>query len=64
MLAVEDTEDRNHHKKVVIEGKTGARWLPLVESVPHLNNWLNKHPNRKKTPLCGVRSSRAVRPST
>jgi len=47
-LTVGDIEDRKHGKKVVIDGKTGARRLPLVESVPHLNNWLNKHPNPEK----------------
>ncbi|MCY4731924.1 tyrosine-type recombinase/integrase [Natronomonas gomsonensis] len=47
-LTVGDIEDRANGKKVVIEGKTGARRLPLVESVPHLNNWLNKHPNPEK----------------
>lgn len=47
-LTVSDIEDRTNGKKVVIEGKTGARRLPLVESVPYLNNWLNKHPNPEK----------------
>jgi site-specific recombinase XerD len=47
-LTVGDIEDRKNGKKVVIEGKTGARRLPLVESVPHLNNWLNKHPSPEK----------------
>ena len=44
-LTVGDIEDRQHGKKVVIEGKTGARRLPLVESVPYINKWLNEHPN-------------------
>jgi len=47
-LTVGDIEDRKHGKKVVIEGKTGARRLPLVESVPHINAWLSKHPNPEK----------------
>jgi len=47
-LTVGDIEDRKHGKKIVIDGKTGARRLPLVESVPHLNNWLSKHPNPEK----------------
>ncbi len=47
-LTVGDIEDRKHGKKIVIDGKTGARRVPLVESVPHLNNWLNKHPNPEK----------------
>jgi integrase len=47
-LTVGDIEDRKHGKKITIDGKTGARRLPLVESIPHLNNWLNKHPNPEK----------------
>jgi len=47
-LTVGDIEDRQHGKKITINGKTGARRIPLVESVPHLNNWLNKHPNPEK----------------
>lgn len=51
-LTVGDIEDRDHGKKVVIDGKTGSRRLPLVESVPYLNNWLNAHPNpEKESPL-------------
>lgn len=52
-LTVGDIEDKQHGKKVVIDGKTGARRLPLVESVPHLNDWLAKHPlgDDKEAPL-------------
>ncbi len=51
-LTVGDIEDRKHGKKVVIKGKTGARRLPLVESVPHINTWLSQHPSPEKgTPL-------------
>lgn len=44
-LTVSDIEDNRHGKKVVIDGKTGQRRLPLFESVPHLNSWLNRHPS-------------------
>jgi len=47
-VTVGDIEDRKHGKKVVIDGKTGSRRLPLVESVPHLNRWLSEHPNPEK----------------
>jgi ribosomal protein S27AE len=47
-LTVGDIEDRTHGKKITIEGKTGARRLPLVESVPYVNKWLNDHPNPAK----------------
>lgn len=43
-LTVGDIEDHTHGRKVVIDGKTGQRRLPLVESVPALNKWLNEHP--------------------
>lgn len=47
-LTVGAIEDRKHGKKVVIDGKTGSRRVPLVESVPHLNRWLNEHPGPEK----------------
>ncbi|WP_336364027.1 site-specific integrase [Halalkalicoccus salilacus] len=63
-LTVGDIEDRKHGKKVVIDGKTGSRRLPLVESVPHINNWLNKHPKPKKeAPLwCKIQQGDADQP--
>ncbi|WP_416839113.1 tyrosine-type recombinase/integrase [Haloferax sp. DFSO52] len=51
-LTVGDIEDRKNGRKVVIEGKTGARRIPLVESVPLINRWLSQHPNpTKNAPL-------------
>jgi len=47
-VTVGDIEDRKHGMKVTIDGKTGSRRLPLVESVPRLNKWLNEHPNPQK----------------
>lgn len=43
-LTVGDIEDHRHGMKVVIQGKTGARRIPLISSVPHLQAWLNNHP--------------------
>lgn len=47
-LTVGAIEDRKHGKKVVIDGKTGPRRLPLIESVPYINKWLNAHSNPTK----------------
>jgi len=47
-VTVGDIEDRKHGMKITIDGKTGSRRLPLVESVPHLNRWLSEHPNPEK----------------
>lgn len=48
-LTVGDIEDHDHGRKVVIEGKTGQRRLPLLESTPAINKWLNDHPDPDKT---------------
>jgi len=47
-VTVGDIEDRKHGMKITIDGKTGSRRLPLVESVPYLSKWLNEHPNPEK----------------
>lgn len=52
-LTVGSIEDRKHGLKIVVDGKTGSRRVPLIESVPYLNKWLEEHPNRdkKESPL-------------
>lgn len=44
-LKIEDLEDYEHGKKIVIEGKTGARRAPLISSVPYIQAWINSHPD-------------------
>jgi len=52
-LTIRSIEDHKHGFKIVVEGKTGARRLPLIESVPYLQQWLEEHPERenKDAPL-------------
>jgi len=52
-LTVGSIEHREHGLKIVVDGKTGSRRIPLIESVPYLNKWLEEHPNRedKDAPL-------------
>lgn len=45
-LQVDSFEERENGKKIVINGKTGPRRLPLIESIPHVNRWLSEHPRR------------------
>jgi site-specific recombinase XerD len=47
-LEVGAIEDQNKGRKVVIDGKTGARRLPLIYCVLRLNKWLNQHPDPTK----------------
>lgn len=52
-LSIGSIEDREHGYKIVVDGKTGSRRIPIIESIPYLNEWLNEHPNRenKNAPL-------------
>ncbi len=52
-LTIGSIEDHKHGYKLVVDGKTGSRRLPLIESVPYLNKWLEEHPDRenKESPL-------------
>lgn len=46
-LQVSHIEETTLGKQVVVSGKTGSRRLLLLESEPHLNTWLDTHPNRR-----------------
>jgi len=58
-LTVGDIEDHKHGRKVVIDGKTGPRRLPLLEATPAINAWLNDHPDpTKDAPMwCQLRAA-------
>ncbi|KXA96730.1 hypothetical protein AKJ37_04570 [candidate division MSBL1 archaeon SCGC-AAA259I09] len=45
-LKVGSFKERRHGKKILIKGKTGPRRLPLITSMPHVNDWLSNHPRR------------------
>ena len=51
-LRVGDIEDGPIGKRVIVMGKTGARRLLLIESEPHVTQWLEHHPDpRPDRPL-------------
>lgn len=45
-LRVGSLEDHKYGMKVIVSGKTGARRLILIESVPYILDWLKAHPHR------------------
>ncbi|MFW6083169.1 MAG: tyrosine-type recombinase/integrase [Thermoplasmatota archaeon] len=49
-LTVGSIEDHKHGFKVVVDGKTGSRRLPLIGSVPYINQWLEEHPKLEEHP--------------
>lgn len=36
----------NQYAEVLVNGKTGTRHLPLIESLPYVKEWLEQHPQR------------------
>src|SRR5919198_576117 len=60
----------NHqYAEVLVNGKTGSRHIPLINSLPYLKDWLDEHPQQGNTnaPLiCGYNKSlgRRIRPTT
>jgi len=52
-LTVGSLKDHKRGYQIVVKGKTGARRLLLIESVPHLRAYLDKHPrgDDKEGPL-------------
>jgi hypothetical protein len=41
------------YAEVLVNGKTGSRHIPLIQSIPYIKDWLSNHPSRNnlKSPL-------------
>ncbi len=52
-LRIQDIVLNEYGGHIVVDGKTGSRRIPLIESIPELQIWLNMHPfkNDKKCPV-------------
>lgn len=52
-IKIRDVVLRDGFCEITVDGKTGKRVLPLVDSQPYLEKWLNSHPFRsnKDSPL-------------
>jgi integrase/recombinase XerD len=40
------TASNKHYAEVLVNGKTGARHIPLIQSIPYIKDWLSNHPSR------------------
>jgi integrase/recombinase XerD len=38
--------DRYEYAEVLVNGKTGSRSIPLIQSIPYVKEWLSEHPSR------------------
>ena len=39
------------YAEVLVNGKTGSRHIPLIQSIPYLKDWLSNHPSRNNTQI-------------
>jgi integrase len=40
------TADNKQYAEVLVNGKTGTRHIPLIQSIPYIKDWLSNHPSR------------------
>jgi integrase len=45
-IVFKTTADRKQYAEVLVNGKTGARHIPLIQSIPYIKDWLSNHPSR------------------
>lgn len=54
------TPDKKQYAQTLINGKTGTRHIPLIESIPYIKDWVSQHPqggNPNSILLCGFGKS-------
>ncbi|HEY6884675.1 MAG TPA: tyrosine-type recombinase/integrase, partial [Nitrososphaeraceae archaeon] len=54
------TSGNNQYAEVLVNGKTGSRYIPLINSIPYVKDWLDQHPQQRNpnAPLiCGYGKS-------
>ena len=37
------------YAEILVNGKTGSRQLPLIQSIPYVKDWLPEHPSRNNS---------------
>lgn len=55
------TPDKKQYAEIVVNGKTGTRSIPLINSIPFLKDWISNHHPQGRNPnsilLCGTGKS-------
>ncbi|PWU81505.1 MAG: hypothetical protein DLM72_06645 [Candidatus Nitrosopolaris wilkensis] len=54
------TPDKKQYAEILVNGKTGTRHIPLINSIPHIKDWISQHPqyaNPNSILLCGFGKS-------
>ena len=54
------TPDKKQYAEILVNGKTGTRHIPLIDSIPYIKDWISQHPqggNPRSVLLCGFGKS-------
>ena len=54
------TSDKKQYAEILVNGKTGTRHIPLIDSIPYIKSWISQHPqggNPNSILLCGLGKS-------
>ena len=54
------TPDKKQYAEILVNGKTGTRHIPLIDSIPYIKDWISQHPqrgNQNSILLCGFSKS-------
>jgi len=54
------TPDKKQYAEILVNGKTGTRHIPLIDSIPYIKDWISQHPqgtNPNSILLCGFDKS-------
>jgi len=55
------TSDRRQYAEILVNGKTGTRPIPLLDSLPYIKDWISNHHPQAGNPnsilLCGLGKS-------
>src|SRR6266487_3834458 len=43
------TAGNKQYAEVLVNGKTGTRHIPLIQSIPYIKDWLSNHPSRNNS---------------
>ena len=60
-LTFQDVRFDKHGAVLSVRGKTGSRTIRIIQSVPHLANWMQLHPSRESTGPLWVATSNGCR---
>jgi len=54
------TPDKKQYAEILVNGKTGSRHIPLIDSIPYIKDWISQHPQGRNPNcilLCGFGKS-------